>query len=72
MHKLRRAYKKERNQTAKELKFSLFRAARNKYFHEVFIAKQSSFQRYVTEHGNKDPWGLVYKFAAGKARPPEV
>lgn len=72
MHKLRRAYQKERNQIAKELKLSLFRAARNKYFHEVFIAKQSSFQRYVTEHGNNDPWGLVYKFAAGKARPPEV
>jgi len=72
MHLHRRQYQSENDNQARIVKKIRYQATRNKYFDSIKMAKENSFQRYVTEHGNNDPWGLVYKYNSGKIKSNEI
>ncbi|KAJ8882113.1 hypothetical protein PR048_018601 [Dryococelus australis] len=44
------------------------RAYAPEYFDEVRETRLESWRRFVEVEGNKDPWGIVYRVAAGKLR----
>ena len=45
-----------------------YRRARNSYFVAVKKAKREAWEKFVTEEGNKDPWGIPYKVLADKQK----
>lgn len=45
-----------------------YRMARNKYTKEIRKAKDDSWRNFVTEVGNRDPWGILHRIAKGRYR----
>ncbi|CAK9809270.1 Retrovirus-related Pol polyprotein from type-1 retrotransposable element R1 (Fragment) [Anthophora quadrimaculata] len=45
-----------------------YRTSRNRYVKEIRSAERRTWQNFVTDEGNKDPWGIVYKIARDKIR----
>lgn len=45
-----------------------YRRKRNDYVAAIKIAKRTSWRNFVTEEGNKDPWGLIHKISTEKLR----
>lgn len=43
-----------------------YRILRNRYYNNIKRAKTEDWQRFVTENGNNDPWGIVYKLVFNK------
>lgn len=41
---------------------------RNDYINAVNACRQASFEKFVSDHGNSEPWGIIYKFQLGKLR----
>lgn len=41
---------------------------RAEYVKEIRKSKMQSWQRFITEKGNEDPWGIVYKILRNKIR----
>lgn len=44
----------------------MYRASCTKYKKGIRLAKRASWNRFVEMEMNNDPWGIVYKLAAGK------
>lgn len=70
--KLRRIYQREKDPVRREAKKKVYAERRCWYFDSVEKSRQDSFEKYVTEYGNDDPWGLVYKYSVGKLRAKQV
>lgn len=48
-----------------------YKKARNRYCCEIKRRKRDTWRNFVSEEGNKDPWGIVYKIARDKIKTPE-
>ncbi|KAK2575333.1 hypothetical protein KPH14_012899 [Odynerus spinipes] len=49
-----------------------YRIARNKLTAQIRKAKKNSWRNYVTEKGNTEPWGVIYKIIKDKSRSAQV
>lgn len=49
-----------------------YKAVRNKYVSQIRKSKTESWKKFVTDIGNKNPWGVVYKLTTGKIKNPEI
>jgi endonuclease/exonuclease/phosphatase (EEP) superfamily protein YafD len=67
VNSLRKAFQSERDPILRQQKQVEYASWRNQYMRKVRIQKSESFRRLVTNEGNKDPWGFVYKYQTGKA-----
>ncbi len=65
--RLRRKYQRARDPSLRARYFHDYQIQRNAYHNKVRCSKQTSFRRFITSDGNDDPYGLVYKYQAGKA-----
>lgn len=68
VRKKRKNAQRERDPVRREWKVLEYRRARNEYFGAVREAKRNSWRKFVTEQGNKDPWGIVYRLVTGKKK----
>ncbi|CAK9811752.1 Retrovirus-related Pol polyprotein from type-1 retrotransposable element R1 (Fragment) [Anthophora quadrimaculata] len=78
LDKLRKEVNANKKQLARAYKLNLidqieiyqntYRRSRNRYVKEIRTAKRSTWQNFVTDESNKDPWGIVYKIARDKIR----
>jgi len=41
---------------------------RREYVKQIRLSKMQAWRKFVTEKGNEDPWGLVYKILRNKTR----
>ena len=45
-----------------------YKASKHLYSKTIKSAKRESWRNFVTSHGNKEPWGFVYKHSANKLK----
>jgi hypothetical protein len=64
----RRRLQRAGDSPEREARLLDYRRARNSYFVAVRKAKKESWEKFVTEEGNKDPWGIPYKVLADKQK----
>lgn len=64
----RRDYQRERDPQRRASKVERFKRAMAKYRSDIKAAKWKSWQNFVTQEGNENPWGYNYKDAAGKLK----
>lgn len=72
VYRLRRAYIGARDELRRREILRDYRTSLRSYSGEVKSAKNASWRRFVTSHGNKEPWGFVYKHQANKLRVEKV
>lgn len=70
--RLRRTYQRESDPGQREIKRRVYNKARNDYHRGIETTRQSSFEKFVTEHGNTNPWGLVYRYKSNKLKPRQL
>lgn len=49
-----------------------FKRERNRYKELIKTGGKRSWGKLVTDIGNKDPWGIVYKIMAGKRKRADI
>lgn len=64
----RHAYQRTKNEPHRLKLKEVYRKARNKYISEVRKAKETSWRNFVTQEGNAQTWGIVYKIQAKKIK----
>lgn len=71
-NKARRKWQKSRRNKGpdQDLLHDELRALRGKY-KDAMKAAEIDFYRQIAESGNDDPWGLAYREASGRSRPPK-
>ncbi|CAL1672731.1 unnamed protein product [Lasius platythorax] len=60
--------RKENKADQKLNAITTYRDLRNKYKNEIRNCKLKTWQNFVAEIGNTDPWGIVYKILRNKIR----
>ena len=68
VYRLRRGLQREREESAPRRKKLEYRSSLRRYSRAVRRAKLESWRRFVTSHGNSEPWGIAYKLQAEKFR----
>lgn len=64
----RRDYKEEKDELLRSEKLARYRSNLRAYKRAVRKQKIDSWRKFVTKHGNEDPWGIVYRLQADKLR----
>lgn len=68
VYRNRRALQGERDVSVRPAMKLIYRDSLREYSRAVKRAKTASWRKFVTSHGNSEPWGFVYKHQAGKLR----
>lgn len=68
VYRNRRAWQGERDVSVRPAMKLIYRDSLREYSRAVKRAKTASWRKFVTSHGNSEPWGFVYKHQAGKLR----
>lgn len=66
VRKARHNYQAAQNINRKEKLKTNYQTLRNKYTAEIRKAKVTSWRKFVTKEGNRNPWGLIYKIKTEK------
>lgn len=66
VRRLRRRLQNATSPTQKQAILDEYRPLRNRYTAKIRSSKLQSWRSFVTEHGNKDTWGLVYRLQMTK------
>ena len=72
MYVARKAFQTERTPELREKRRTVYLNIRREYKTEIEKARRESWQRFVTEEGNRDPWGVIYKLCSRKVAPEAV
>ena len=65
----RRRFKRQRDPVRRELLRNQYVLDKGVYTKAVLTAKKASWRQFVDRVGNEDPWGFVYRQAAGRIAP---
>lgn len=72
VYRVRRDIQKEREEALRHLKKLEYRSSLQEYSRAVKRAKLESWRRFLTSHGNSEPWGIAYKLQTEKFRVKDV
>ena len=66
--RLKEAFRREKDDAKRAEKYSSFQTANSRYKKLIRQTRTKSWRDFVSEVGNEEPFGFVYKHAAGKIR----
>ena len=64
----RRRFQAEQQPERKDQKRLAYHRLKNAFRRKVLETSRDSWRKFVTEKGNKDPWGIVYRLQTGRLR----
>lgn len=67
-NKRRREFQKERNEGVRERKKRVYEKSRQEYSRMIYSKRKDSWERFVTEEGRKNPYGIPYKIVMDKMK----
>ncbi|KAK2574716.1 hypothetical protein KPH14_013039, partial [Odynerus spinipes] len=68
-YRARKRFQNERDLEEKQRKRTEYLRQKRRYDLLVHRTRKESWEKTVTDNGNKNPWGLVYKMSVGKITP---
>nr|CAD7461847.1 unnamed protein product [Timema tahoe] len=72
IRRTRRRYHRCRNPFVREVLLEIYRGRKREFEEGLKEEKRKSWEEYVKEELQQGPWGIPFKIAAGKIRPPTM
>ncbi|KAG7197099.1 hypothetical protein KM043_012394 [Ampulex compressa] len=72
VYKCRRLFQKETDKEQRDIRIAAFHKEKRAYLNAIKWAKTQSWEDFVSEQGNVNPWGMIYKSTMQKLRTEHV